>query len=152
MDREQTLQNSPVAQPQDPASQPEQIQVLTPDSGESNGLTGRDARSQTPSTHLRNPTSEGYLTHSRSHENPYADFERVPVPPPPRGRDGHVRVSSRRQTLTSNGGLPTAPHNTSGIDWIVPMEEKGSVSVVCFLDVSDTYLVHGTTLGAPHCR
>ena len=104
----------------DTASQPEH--------GDSNGV-GQDARTHTssPDRPLLHATSEGHQTLSLSQDNPYADFERVPAPPPPaRGREGHVRVASRRRASAS--GLPAAPLNGSGIDWIVPVDEKGGVS------------------------
>ena len=146
MEPEQTLSQAAATQPQtveDAASQLEQIQVLAPGSGESTGVAG------TSSTHPLNAAFEAHLTRSRFHENPYADFERVPVAPTSRSRDGHVRVSSRLQTLPSNGGLPIPPQNTSGIDWIVPTDEKGGVSVVFIVRyLPDTWV----TLGAPHCR
>ena len=47
-------------------------------------------------------TSEGHPAQSRSNKNTYTDVERVPSPPPPaRNRDGHMRLSSRRQTWMS---------------------------------------------------
>ncbi|KAI9463879.1 hypothetical protein HD554DRAFT_2026866 [Boletus coccyginus] len=129
MDHGQTSR-APAVQSQtveDIASHPEQIRILTPGhSGESIGITGRDTRSQSSSTYPLNPASEGHAAPPRSHENPYTDFERAPVTPA-RDGNGRVRVSSRRQTLISNAGLPAANQNTPGIDWIVPVKEKGEL-------------------------
>ncbi|KAF9242851.1 hypothetical protein BU15DRAFT_19991, partial [Melanogaster broomeanus] len=48
-------------------------------------------------------------------------------PPPSRSRDGHARGLSRRATVLSHIGLSPSQsgHPTSGLDWIVPVEEKG---------------------------
>ncbi|KAN0078160.1 hypothetical protein V8E55_010217 [Tylopilus felleus] len=116
MDHSQTPQS-----PQPQATEditPQHIEVASPSSGGNSGAV-RDTRSQTSSVPILHATSEGH--HTRSHDNPYTDFERIPSPRPTRSRDGHVRVSARRQM--SNADLP-APQNTSGIDWIVPVENK----------------------------
>ena len=131
MDHERTPQ-APATQSQtveDTAPHPEHIQILTHDSRESDGVAGPDT-SQTSSTYLLNVASEGHPTLPRSPENPYADSERVPVPPVARSRDGQARVAFQRQTLMSNGGLPVANQTISGVDWIVPVEAKGDVSVM----------------------
>ncbi|KAH0835621.1 hypothetical protein J3R83DRAFT_9369 [Lanmaoa asiatica] len=109
-------------------TEPEHIQVRAPSSGENSGVAGRDTQPETSSTErLINAGSEGHPTPPHPNGNPYADFERTPVPPPARSRDGHARASSRRQHLISTTGLPVAPQNNSGIDWIVPMDEKGDI-------------------------
>jgi hypothetical protein len=152
MDHEQAPE-APAAQPQtveDTTPHPEHIQILTPDSGESNVIAGRDT-SRASSTYPLNAASEGRPTLPRSPENPYADFEHVRVASPARSRDGRARVSFQRQTLVSN--LPVANQNDSGIDWIVPVEAKGDVSVMFNFWIR---LRHTTstcaTLGASHCR
>ncbi|KAF9221124.1 hypothetical protein BS17DRAFT_738213, partial [Gyrodon lividus] len=103
------------------------VQIITPDSGDSNGTSGRDTQLETTSTTERHLLggSEGYPTLSRSQDNPYADFDRVLPPPPARSRDGHARGPSRRATVVSQAGLSQAGRGASGIDWIVPVEEKG---------------------------
>ena len=139
MDHEQTSQ-AHAAQSQTiegPAPQPEPIQVLFPDSAESNGVAGRYTRSASSSTNLLHPTSEGHPAQSRSNEN----TTDLASPPSARNRDGHVRLSSRRQTLTSHTGLPN--RNASGIDWIVPVEEKPNVGIV-FLVIRETCLLRAS--------
>ena len=151
MDHEQTQQAS-AAQSQtveNNATHPEHTQVLTTGSGESNGVAGRDA-SQRSSTYVLNAASEGHPTLPRSPESPSADFERVPVARPARSRNGQTRVSFQRQSLISNAGLPAASQNVSGIDWIVPVEPKGDVSVVFIFWMA--YLRGHASLGAPHRR
>ena len=125
--------------PQAPAAQSQTVeniathsvhtQTPAPRPGESDGIAGRDT-SRASSTYISNAAPEGHPTLPRSPENPYADFERVRVASPARGRDGQARVSFQRQTLMSNAGLPVANQNGSGIDWIVPVEAKGDVSVM----------------------
>lgn len=132
MDHSQTPQS-----PQPQATEditPQHIEVASPSSGENSGAV-RDTRSQTSSVPILHATSEGH--HTRSHDNPYTDFERIPSPRPTRSRDGHVRVSARRQM--SNADLP-APQNTSGIDWIVPVENKNGVSVMFISGYLETCL------------
>lgn len=130
MDHERTTQ-APAAQSQtvdDTVSQAEHIYVFAPSSRDNNGVTGRDTRTQASSTErpLLNRASEGYPSLSQSHESPYADFEHVPATRPARSRDGHVRVSSRRQ-----GSV--APRDSSALDWIVPVGEKSTgVSAMFF--------------------
>ena len=145
MDHEQT-QQAPVAQSENNAPHPEHIQVLTAGPGESNVVTGRDA-SQRSSTYIPNAASEGHPTLPRSPESPIADFEHVPVARPARTRNGQTRVSFQSM---SNAGLPVASQNVSGIDWIVPVEPKGDVSVVFIFRMA--YLRGHTSLGAPHRR
>ncbi|KIK92525.1 hypothetical protein PAXRUDRAFT_34482 [Paxillus rubicundulus Ve08.2h10] len=103
------------------------VQIITPESGDSNETSGRDTRGEGSSTaadrHLLSG-SEGYPTLPRSQDNPYLDFERVLPPPPSRSRDSHARGLSRRTTAVSQSGLPQSGRNVSGIDWIVPVEEK----------------------------
>ncbi|KAG8215753.1 hypothetical protein J3R82DRAFT_7652 [Butyriboletus roseoflavus] len=124
MEHEQTQQATtstplaPAAQSQTvegTAFRPESIQNHTPGSEDNNG--GRDTRPVTSSTerHLLSAPLE-------SHENPLADFERVPPPLPARSRDGHTRRSTHRHGLISTIGNLTAPQN--GLDWIVPVNEK----------------------------
>ena len=153
MDHDQTPR-APAAQSQaveDTAgSHPEHAQILTPGSGESNGAGGRDTRSQASSTYLINPTSEGHPTHSRSHDNPYADFERIPGAPSARSRDGNGRVSLPRKNLMSNGGFPVANQNVPGVDWIVPVEVKNDVSVVFVFWIRQRHTCTCVALGAPH--
>ncbi|KAF9221097.1 hypothetical protein BS17DRAFT_785902 [Gyrodon lividus] len=102
----------------------EHIPIIAPDPGNSANAGDLDAHPRSSSTPDRHPgASEGFSTFPRSQDNPYADFDRVPGPPPPaRSRDGQPRGLSRRAT-----GSPQAGPNTSGIDWIVPVEEKGHV-------------------------
>ena len=144
MDHEQASQAFPAVRSQAVegiASHPEQIRILTPGhSGESIGVAGRDTRPHSSSTYPLNPAPEGHAAPPRSHENPYTDFERAPVTPPARNGNGHVRVSSRRQTLISNAGLPAANQNTSGIDWIVPaVKEKADVSAMFIFLIHQRY-------------
>ena len=131
-----------------PAPQPEHTQGVSPDSGESNAGAARDTGSQSSSTNLLHAPTEARPTPPRAPEGPYADFERVPAPPPPaRSRDGHVRVSSRLQTAASH----LLHRNTSGLDWIVPVDDKGHVSTIFVsLWIRETYCT--ITQGAPHSR
>ena len=134
MDHEKTLQ-APAAQSQtieSPAPQPEPIQVLFPDSAESNGVAGRYTRSPSSSTNLLHPTSEGHPAQSRSNEN----TTDLASPPSARNRDGHMRLSSCRHTWMA--GLPD--QNASGLDWIVPVEEKLNVGII-FLVVREICLL-----------
>ncbi|KAF8840123.1 hypothetical protein BDN67DRAFT_930923 [Paxillus ammoniavirescens] len=123
-----TEAHTPTTQPVPPeASTSQHVQIITPDSGDSNETSdGRDTRgggSSTADRHLLSG-SEGYPTLPRSQDNPYLDFERVPPPLQARSRDSHTRGLSRRTTVVSQGGLPQPSRNASGIDWIVPVEEK----------------------------
>lgn len=132
MDHERTPQ-APAAQSQTvegTASHRERVQIVIPGPGDGNGVSGHDTtRSQTSSAeqHLLSAAPEGYPTHPRSNDNPYADFERIP--PPTRSRDGRARAPSNRQGALSTIGLPAGNRNNSGIDWIVPKDEKDHVSV-----------------------
>lgn len=129
MDHEQIQQATtqiPVAQSQPvegAAFRPESLQIPVTSSEDSNGIARRDTRPETSSMerHLLSAPSEGY-------ENPLPEFERVPPPPPARSRDGHARRSSNRRGLMS--ALPTATRNGSGLDWIVPVNEKDHVSAM----------------------
>lgn len=135
MDHERTA-NDPAAQAQrvdDAAAspgQPEHVHLLTSVSGESSGDTGRDIHTSSTERQPLNPApSEGHVPLSPSHNNPYADFERIPPPRPARSRDGHVRLSSRHRTAASISGAPDG----SGLDWIVPLDEKRSSHVSTML-------------------
>ncbi|KIJ67195.1 hypothetical protein HYDPIDRAFT_107920 [Hydnomerulius pinastri MD-312] len=102
---------------------PERIQIITPEGSGDSAAGGRPLTSSTADKPLLGG-SEGFSTFPRAHDNPYTDFEPVPritSPAPARSRDGH-RGPSRRATVLSQGA-----HNASqaGIDWIVPVEEKG---------------------------
>lgn len=151
MDHEQTPQattsalQAPVAQSQtveDNAFHPEHsIQmIVTPSPRDSSAVASTMGLLPTSTERpLLGTGPEGQSTFPHSQNNPYADPERVPPPPPPtRSRDGHAHASSNHGGLMSGVGLHLPRQNDSGIDWIVPMNEKDRVSLP--FDTSDICL------------
>ncbi|KAG9312534.1 hypothetical protein JVU11DRAFT_6929 [Chiua virens] len=116
-------------------SQPEHLQVVTPAPGDGNGASGHDnglrhsGSGSTVERRLLNPSegrADGLLV-TRIPTLNAPQFLHLPLRVAERG---HARVSSRRQTFGASAvGLPPmAPHaSTSGLDWIVPVDEKGDM-------------------------
>lgn len=123
---EEGTPQSPEDQPaNDTIPQPEHGHVPTSPGADSGVAGGDSTRPLSTVTERQLPSlpPEAAHVHSRSD-----NLERTPSPRV-RSRDPHVRVSSRRQTMASLIGLPTAPPNASasGIDWIVPVNDRTNV-------------------------
>jgi hypothetical protein len=109
---------------------PPQPQFQQQPSPSSLGSTDNGGHQQTQSSAtekplLGNDSSEGHSP-ARDRNDPYADFEPVPQPPPAtRSRDGHMMRGLSRRTVVSG----QAPASNSGIGWIVPVDEKPHVCV-----------------------
>ncbi|KAH7886614.1 hypothetical protein F5I97DRAFT_1019734 [Phlebopus sp. FC_14] len=112
----QEMQSSPPGESASPDvsphDEPEHIHVVSSNSGDS-------ARGTEEKPLLAG--SELHSTFPRSQENPYNFDSNVQITPPPpaRSRDGRYPGTARRATVLSQ-----IPQNASGIDYIVPVEEK----------------------------
>ncbi|KAG2748892.1 hypothetical protein P692DRAFT_20874310 [Suillus brevipes Sb2] len=121
MNPEQNLPKLPLT----PIGHPTQLQFQQQPSPSSLGSTDNGGHPQTQSSVtekplLGNDSSEGHSP-ARDRNDPYADFEPVPQPPPAtRSRDGHMMRGLSRRTVVSG----QAPASNSGIGWIVPVDEK----------------------------
>jgi hypothetical protein len=107
-------------------AQPQVQEQSSPSVGSEHADSGGRPQTQSPTGKPLLGSSEGHSP-PRDRNEPHPEFEPVTpqAPVPARSRDGHmmVRGLSRR---TAMGHVPN-----SGIDWIVPIDDKPHVRVAC---------------------
>lgn len=118
MDPDRNLPSTPIGH----STQP-QVQLQQPLPSLGSADSGGRPQTQTSATEkplLGNDSSEGHSP-PRDRPDPYTDFEPVPqAPGASRSRDGHMMRGPSRRTVMSGH----APVSTSGVGWIVPVDER----------------------------